>query len=182
MSWENVENLPDPGPLPGERADREEPNAVRDGQRDLLEALFTILDVSNRGKRSGLAWRLNSSFRRYVALLWLVRPGMLGNATQEEVAKALGMSKSGFNAVVVKLSDRFPSLRNILMHSPKWRSREKGAAADRRSRAITWFLDTYAVDHVIEERGEWIVKDRDTGAELGRGTSRWRAICKAAGA
>lgn len=175
-----IENIPDPGPTPDELAEQPEPDEVRKAQREVLENLFVLLDTKNHGPNAGLKKTLDTSFRKYVALIWLIRPGMLGYCTQKEVAKALGMSKAGFNRRVNRIAQAHPHLRNMLMRHPKG-GLQKPPPQKRQWRTVNnWLIEQYAKDHVKQDGAEWVVIDPSSGEEISRGSTRWMAICKAA--
>ena len=50
---------------------------------------------------------VRSSFRRCMAVLWVLRPELAGDLTQSELADRLGITRSAMSKMTTEFSDRF---------------------------------------------------------------------------
>jgi len=70
-----------------------------------------------------------SCFRRFVSVLWILRPEMLHEASLAQLAPQLSVTRQALSKAARKFSDRHGGLRNRLMRSEE--TRRKCSAAQR---------------------------------------------------
>jgi hypothetical protein len=82
----------------------EENEEPKNDQRQSSEILLAMLSFCFR-ENSGM----NQSFRRFVAMCYVVKPSLIGNATIRELAKEFGLSPHALNRVIqeVKILMKF---------------------------------------------------------------------------
>jgi hypothetical protein len=70
-----------------------------------------------------------SCFRRFVSMIWVLRPEMLHEASLSQLAPQLSVTRQALSKAARKFSDRHGGLRNRLMRSEE--TRRKCSAAQR---------------------------------------------------
>jgi hypothetical protein len=70
-----------------------------------------------------------SCFRRFVSVIWVLRPEMLHEASLSQLAPQLSVTRQALSKAARKFSDRHGGLRNRLMRSEE--TRRKCSAAQR---------------------------------------------------
>ena len=182
MELNALENIPDPNPVPLYDIIDGIPPADQTDRETILVELFALLDASSPRLANNLAGRLDASFRRYVALLWIIKPRMLSNAKQEAIAQSLGISLARFSQIVNEIRERFPELRDAKQRKKRSDSTAAPIMSREEKRAATvLFLSDHLEKVIVRKRaGRWRVLDKETRSELGECRSRFGAIKKAA--
>ena len=73
---------------------------------------------------------VRSSFRRCMAVLWVLRPELAGDLTQSELADRLGITRSAMSKMTTEFSDRF-GFRSERQRLPSVREHCRQAQLDR---------------------------------------------------
>ena len=73
---------------------------------------------------------VRSSFRRCMAVLWVLRPELAGDLTQAELAQRLGITRSAMSKMTTEFSDRF-AFRSDRQRLPSVRENCRQAQLDR---------------------------------------------------
>ena len=73
---------------------------------------------------------VRSTFRRCMAVLWVLRPELAGDLTQSELADKLGITRSAMSKMTTEFSDRF-GFRSDRQRLPSVREHCRQAQLDR---------------------------------------------------
>lgn len=77
---------------------------------EIMRGVFT--HVFDANTTSGAAPRLDVAFRRFVCVVWLLRPELLGNTSLAKLAPQLSVTRVALSAMIRKFGDHY-GIRNV---------------------------------------------------------------------